>query len=144
MAVNKKAQWGGIWKTIKKSLDRENNGFLTYDELEEVFKEWFPLELEGKSLKRYFSKHMSVQNKQLINYKEIKKTINELIMQADKAEHQRRMDQRGGNPEIYSHLGLGFTHNKNSAAVGLLSGQRYANATPEPRSLQKDLDEDRD
>lgn len=69
MAVSKKGNWGGIWKSIKK-IDKDSNGYVTVEELEEIFREWFPLELEGKSLMRYFrSKYSSIANKNLINYK---------------------------------------------------------------------------
>lgn len=49
MAVTKKSQWGGIWKSIK-NIDRDSNGYVTAGELEELFKEFFPVELDGKSL----------------------------------------------------------------------------------------------
>lgn len=69
MASSKKANWGGIWKSIKK-IDKDSNGYVTIDELNEIFREWFPLELEGKSLHRYFRvKYGSIANKNLINYK---------------------------------------------------------------------------
>ena len=47
----KKTEWGNIWKTLKKDIDRDNNGFVYIEELEEVFHENFPFELEGKSLR---------------------------------------------------------------------------------------------
>lgn len=71
IAILKKANLGGIWKSIKK-IDKDSNGFVTVEELEEIFKEWFPIELEGKSLYYYFRKFGSIQNKNLINYKKIK------------------------------------------------------------------------
>lgn len=79
MAFNKKANWGGIWKSIKK-IDKDSNGYVTIDELDEIFKEWFPVELEGKTLNRYFRKFGSIQNKNLINYKKIKAEINNQIL----------------------------------------------------------------
>lgn len=59
MACQKKANWGGIWKSIKK-IDKDSNGFVTIDELEEIFREWFPVELEGKSAYYYFRKFGSI------------------------------------------------------------------------------------
>jgi hypothetical protein len=56
MAVNKKAQWGGIWKSVK-NIDKDSNGFVTADELDEIFREWFPFELEGKSLRMFLKKY---------------------------------------------------------------------------------------
>ena len=79
MACSKKANWGGIWKSIKK-IDKDSNGFVYIDELNEIFKEWFPVELEGKSPFYYFKKFVSVQNKSLVNYKKIKESINRQIL----------------------------------------------------------------
>lgn len=59
MACNKKASWGGIWKSIKK-IDKDSNGFVTIEELEEIFREQFPIELDGKSLYYYFKKFASI------------------------------------------------------------------------------------
>jgi len=50
-------------------LDRDNNGFILLNELEDVFREFFPLELENKSLKNWLSIFSSIQNPLLINYK---------------------------------------------------------------------------
>ena len=61
-AVKRISAWGGIWKSIK-NIDKDSNGFLTTEELEETFKEHFPVELDGKSLLRFFRKYASVQNK---------------------------------------------------------------------------------
>ena len=58
MATKKKAQWGGIWKSIKK-IDRDHNGYVLIEELEEIFREHFPVELDGKSLVKFFKKYSS-------------------------------------------------------------------------------------
>jgi hypothetical protein len=59
MAVSKKGQWGSIWKSIKK-IDKDSNGYVTGEELEEIFRDCFPVELDGKSLARYFRKFASI------------------------------------------------------------------------------------
>lgn len=59
MACIKKANWGGIWKSIKK-IDKDSNGYVTIDELEEIFREWFPVELEAKSAYHYLKKFGSI------------------------------------------------------------------------------------
>jgi hypothetical protein len=79
MAIRKKANWGGIWKSIKQ-IDKDSNGFVTSNELEEIFREWFPVELDGKTLSAYFRNFKSIQNKQLINYKLIKEKINQQLL----------------------------------------------------------------
>ena len=58
-AIKKKSAWGGIWKSIKQ-IDKDSNGFVTAEELEEIVKEHFPVELDGKSLIRYLRKFSSV------------------------------------------------------------------------------------
>ena len=93
MAVNKKAQWGGIWKSVK-NIDKDSNGFVTTDELDEIFHEWFPFELEGKSLRMFMKKYQSINNKTLLHYKRIKEEMNKLILGADKNEVERRQDLR--------------------------------------------------
>jgi len=82
MASTKKANWGGIWRSIKK-IDKDSNGFVTVEELEEIFREWFPIELEGKTCYHYFKKFGSVQNRNLINYKKIKDSINNYLISND-------------------------------------------------------------
>ena len=82
IALKKKSNWGGIWRSIK-TIDKDSNGYVTIDELEEIFKEQFPLELDKKSVYYYFKKFSSVQNRSLINYKQIKEHINNLILKND-------------------------------------------------------------
>ena len=83
MALLKLSHWGGIWKSIK-TLDKDSNGYLTREELDEVFREWFPIELEGKTLLSWFRRYGSIQNRNLINYKQIKQEINEKIMSEER------------------------------------------------------------
>lgn len=67
--------FAGIFKSIKK-IDKDSNGFVTIDELDEIFREWYPLEMEGKTLNRYLKKiYGSVSNRNLINYKQIKSEV---------------------------------------------------------------------
>ena len=56
MAAGKKSAWGGIWKSVKQ-IDKDSNGFVTIEELENIFKEYFPVDLEGKSLLTYFKRY---------------------------------------------------------------------------------------
>ena len=61
--------FSGIFKSIKK-IDKDSNGFVTIEELDEIFREWYPLETEGKTMNRYLKKvYGSVSNRNLINYK---------------------------------------------------------------------------
>jgi len=82
LAIAKTPNWAGIWKSIKK-IDKDSNGYVTVEELDEIFREWFPLELEGKTVIRFFrSRYGSVANRNLINYKQLKADFNEKLLTA--------------------------------------------------------------
>lgn len=67
--------FAGIFKSIKK-IDKDSNGFVTIEELDEIFREWYPLEMEGKTLNRYLKRVFgSLSNRNLINYKQLKAEI---------------------------------------------------------------------
>ena len=64
--------FSGIFKSIKK-IDKDSNGHVTIEELDEIFREQYPLETEGKTMNRYLKKaYGSVSNRNLINYKQLK------------------------------------------------------------------------
>jgi len=70
--INKNANnWNLIWRAVK-SLDIDRNGFLQINELENCFRDYFPLELEGKSAIHYFRKFGTDHDKDLVNYRKIK------------------------------------------------------------------------
>lgn len=48
--------WNQIWRSIR-SLDLDKNGFLSIEELENCFRDIFPVEYEGKSAVHYFRKY---------------------------------------------------------------------------------------
>lgn len=75
MAFSKFDKWGGIWKSIR-TIDPDSNGFVGVTELEEIFKEWFPVALEGKSCQQWFRQFCMLENKNLVNYKQIKERLN--------------------------------------------------------------------
>ena len=79
VARRKMAEWGGVWRSVKK-IDKDRNGYVTIEELDEIFREWFPLEMEGKTLQRWFRQWASVQNRNLINYREIKEQVNRSLL----------------------------------------------------------------
>jgi hypothetical protein len=59
MAYKKKANWGNIWKAVKK-IDKDSNGFVGQEELEELFREQFPLEMDGKTISLFLKKYRSI------------------------------------------------------------------------------------
>jgi hypothetical protein len=82
LALAKTTSWAGIWKSIKK-IDKDSNGYVTVEELDEIFREWFPLELEGKTVTRFFrSRYGSIANRNLINYKQMKADFNAKLLAA--------------------------------------------------------------
>ena len=54
-----------------REIDRDHNGFVTNQELEDIMKMLYPQEFENKDLKRLFKKFESIQNKLLIDYKKL-------------------------------------------------------------------------
>jgi len=63
-----------VWRSIK-DYDIDKNGFLQANELESCFREHFAPELDGKSLIYYFRKYSTDHDKELINYRMIKESI---------------------------------------------------------------------
>lgn len=92
MANSNLSSWGGIWKSIKR-IDRDQNGFVTAVELESIFKEYFPLELDKKTIYNFLKRYRSVNNKTLINYKLIKDEINKIIMKRQRNEESRTREE---------------------------------------------------
>jgi hypothetical protein len=94
IASAKRLSWAGIWKSIKK-IDMDSNGYVTIEELDEIFREWFPLEMDGKSLHRFFRfKYGSVANKNLINYKQLKADLFSKILLASGSEFNDILSQK--------------------------------------------------
>jgi len=63
-----------VWKSVKEN-DIDKNGFMLCSELEDCFREQWPVEFEGKSLVYYFRKFSTDHDKNLINYRAIKNQI---------------------------------------------------------------------
>ena len=59
MALKKKSNWGQIWKAVKK-IDKDSNGFVGAEELEELFREKFPLEMDKKTIMGYLKPFRSI------------------------------------------------------------------------------------
>lgn len=58
-----------------KELDPERNGYVTNQELEDVFRSVYPEKLKNVNLKRIFASYASIQNKLLIDYKRVLKAL---------------------------------------------------------------------
>jgi len=63
-----------IMKNIKE-IDRDNNGYVTNQELDDIFKMHYETELGSKDLKFLFKPFASLQNRILIDYKKLRDHI---------------------------------------------------------------------
>lgn len=63
-----------IMKNIKE-IDKDNNGYVTNQELDDIFKMHYKAELGLKDLKKIFKKFASIQNRILIDYKKCRDFI---------------------------------------------------------------------
>jgi Ca2+-binding EF-hand superfamily protein len=63
-----------VWKAVR-DLDVDRNGFLQSEELEDCFREFFPVELDGKSLAYFFRDFGCDHDKNLVNYRKMKDTV---------------------------------------------------------------------
>lgn len=60
-----------IMKVIKE-IDSDNNGYVTNQELDDIFKMHYAQELGSRELKTVFKKFASIQNRILIDYKRLR------------------------------------------------------------------------
>ncbi len=60
-----------IVKKYIKDIDRDCNGYVTNQELDDIFKVVFPSQLGDKDLLRLFRNFASIQNTILIDYKKL-------------------------------------------------------------------------
>lgn len=63
-----------IMKNIKE-IDRDNNGYVTNQELDDIFKMHYERELKKKDIKTLFKPFASLQNRILIDYKKLRDHI---------------------------------------------------------------------
>jgi Ca2+-binding EF-hand superfamily protein len=64
---------------IIKDIDSDNNGYVTNQELDDIFKSNYDAELGNRELKPVFKKFASIQNRILIDYKRVKDYLNEKL-----------------------------------------------------------------
>ena len=74
-----------------KDLDRDQNGFLTLDELETVFKELFSVEFEGKSMVVFFRKYSLSSDQNFINYRKMKEDIQKMRLEEQAEQEDKNM-----------------------------------------------------
>jgi hypothetical protein len=69
--VTRRNRFPQIMKVIKE-IDRDNNGYVTNQELDDIFKLNYEEELASRDLKPFFKKFASLQNRVLIDYKKVR------------------------------------------------------------------------
>ena len=71
--------WKDLWRTIRQVYDSDKNGFVGFDELDEMFRKFYPKQLEGKALNVLFKQFESAYDKSLLNYKKLREVIGKVI-----------------------------------------------------------------
>lgn len=69
--VMRRNRFHQIMKVIKE-IDHDNNGYVTNQELDDIFKLNYEDELASRDLKPFFKKFASLQNRILIDYKKVR------------------------------------------------------------------------
>ena len=73
--VNTNVDFMKHYDYLLRELDPTKNGYVTNQELEDVFKIIFPSRLKQTNLKKVFKKFASIQNKLLIDYKRVQHAL---------------------------------------------------------------------
>ena len=79
MAANQ-LRMSRVWRTIK-DFDIDKSGHLGVEELAGCFWEHFAPELQGKSLVYFFRRYGTEQNKDIIDYRQVKNIIMDIVRQ---------------------------------------------------------------
>lgn len=60
---------------IIREIDKDNNGFVTVTELDDILKIVYPSEFKDKDLSSFLKTYRSIQNKVLVDYQKMKEHI---------------------------------------------------------------------
>ena len=74
-----------IMKVIK-DIDIDNNGYVTNQELDDIFKMHYERDLGSRELKPVFKKFASIQNRILIDYKKMKEYLTKKVLELKEAD----------------------------------------------------------
>jgi hypothetical protein len=78
MALANIKGWKDLWTDVRK-IDIDKNGLMDINDLETLMKDYFPDHLEGKSLFYYLKQFCVSYDKNVINYKLVKESINKEV-----------------------------------------------------------------
>ena len=97
MAIANVKGWKDLWFDVKK-IDIDKNGMMDITDLENLMKDYFPDHLEGKSLHYYFKQFNVSYDKNLVNYKPIKESVNKEVAQKLKDIRDGKMSSMSVTP----------------------------------------------
>lgn len=93
--VTKNNTLANIMRTIKQ-IDRDNNGYVTTTELDDILKLNFP-QLENRKIKAMMREYESIQNKILIDYKRFRdQLLGKIKFLREKKQQEAAVDIRKG------------------------------------------------
>jgi Ca2+-binding EF-hand superfamily protein len=91
-----------IMKNIKE-IDQDNNGYVTNQELDDIFKMHYDAELKTKDLKTLFKPFASLQNRILIDYKKLRDFL--LTKLKEREEEAGKHGHRKQNSQSHTPMG---------------------------------------
>ena len=89
----KEDKLANVLKCIRE-IDKESNGYVTIQELDDIFKVVYPEALADKDIKRLFRRFSSIQNTLLIDYKMMRDCLVQEITKRNQSEQGG--DERDG------------------------------------------------
>jgi len=66
-----------------RGIDRDRNGYVTVNELEDILKEVYPETFVNKNLKPYLKPYVSIANPILLDYSKFRDTIQIMVKDSD-------------------------------------------------------------
>ena len=69
--------------SIMQGIDRDRNGYVTVNELDDILKEVYPETFGNKNLKPYLKPYASIANPILLDYSKFRDTIQVMVKDGD-------------------------------------------------------------
>lgn len=73
--------WKDLFRSIRQVYDRDKNGFLTMEEMRDLFMNSYESQLEGKDIRVVLKNYTSPQNQNLVNYNKLREELGNIIEQ---------------------------------------------------------------
>jgi Ca2+-binding EF-hand superfamily protein len=81
-AFKESNRFGKVMLMIR-GIDRDRNGYVTVNELDDILKEVYPETFGNKNLKPYLKPYASIANPILLDYSKFRDTIQVMVKDAD-------------------------------------------------------------